>query len=143
MKSLRTLTATTALAFVAAVASIAPALAQTANLTATTVSINGSNVTGLLANASPTMYVPNDGRTMLVLRGGGTAVTATVVTQKTGLFKEGYGNITIGNESVSVPSGSVVVVGPFPPGRFNTTGGNVAVSMSSVVGVSATAIRLP
>ncbi|WP_322884174.1 hypothetical protein U8C35_06485 [Sinorhizobium medicae] len=129
---------TTALTFFAAEAE-----AQVANVTPTTVAISGTNVTGLLANASGVMYVPNDGRSLLVLRGGGTAVTATVVTQKTGLFKEGYGNIPLSNETVSVPSASTVLVGPFPAGRFNTNTGVVAISMSSVTGVSATAVKLP
>lgn len=138
MQSIKSLLATTALALMAAVGQ-----AQTANVTNTTVTVSGTNVTGLLASAPGVMYVPNDGRSMLIIRGGGTPVTGTLITQKTGLFKEGYGNITIGNETISIPSASTVIVGPFPPGRFNTTTGVVAVSMSSVTGVSATAIKLP
>ena len=121
----------------------ADAYAQAANVNVTNVSVSGTNVTGLLANAPSVMYVPNDGRSILVIRGGASAVTATVVTRKTSLFKEGYGTITVGNETVAVPASATVLVGPFAPGRFNTTSGTVTVSMSSVVGVSATTIRLP
>lgn len=114
--------------------------AQVANISTTAASSWPSfNLTTGMQNASPTTYFSNDGDTMLVLRGGGTATTATIITQATSLYQAGYGSAPLVSQTVSIPSATYVLVGPFPPGRWNTAYGTVGVSMSSVTGVSATA----
>ena len=120
------------------------AQAQSApNISTTDITTSGLSASTGLQNAVSNTYFVNDGRTLLIVKGGGSAVTGTAVTQAGTISQAGYGTVSLTNQTFSVPSGAVVVVGPFPQGRWNNAYGNVAVSFTSVTGVSATAIRLP
>jgi hypothetical protein len=120
------------------------ALAQSANISRTDMgpSTTSANLTTGLQNAQTSTFFQNDGETLLAIRGGGTAVTATIKTQKDSLSKEGYGTVALTDQVVSIPSATLIIAGPFPTGRWNTTAGTVGVSMSAVTGVSATALRV-
>lgn len=131
------LLATTALAFATT------AHAGTANISSTELSVSGFNTAASMQNASPTMYLSNDGRSILALKGGASAVTATIVTGATSISKPGFGTVTLSDQTVSVPASAVVLIGPFPRGRWNNSDGLVRVSMTSVVGVSATTLKVP
>jgi hypothetical protein len=118
--------------------------AQTApNVSTTDISTAGYNTSNTLQNASPTIYMSNNGETLLVVKGGAAAVTATLKTQATSISQNGYGSTPLSDVNVSVPAGAVVVVGPFPTGRWNNQYGLLQVSMSSVVGISATGLSVP
>ncbi|MBY5594104.1 hypothetical protein [Rhizobium leguminosarum] len=124
-------------------------LAPVANAqTVPTISTTDITTAGLatnagMQNAATSTYFSNTGETLLVVKGGGTTVTATLKTQATSISQNGYGSATLSDVAVSIPSASVVVMGPFPPARWNNQYGLVGVSMSAVTGVSATAINVP
>ncbi|RVD58861.1 hypothetical protein EN866_19525 [Mesorhizobium sp. M2D.F.Ca.ET.223.01.1.1] len=121
----------------------AVASAQVANISRTDLSVSGTNITSGLQNASPNTYFQNDGRTVLVLKNNtGAPVTGTVKTQKTSIYREGIGYVSLADEVITVPSASTVIAGPYPTGRWNTVSDTVQVSMSTAVGVSATSSRL-
>lgn len=134
---IRTLLASTAFAALL----VASAAAQVANISTTAASTWASyNLTSGLQNATATTYFSNDGATMLVVKGGSSAVTATVITQAQSMSQAGYGSAPLSNLVVSIPANSTVLIGPFPPARWNTPiYGTVGVSFTSVTGVSATA----
>jgi hypothetical protein len=119
------------------------AFAQTATVSRTDLTSSGQNITTGLQNQSGNIYFQNDGYTFVVIRNGnGTAVTATALTQKTSVQKPGFGTITLSDQSISIPSASTVLVGPFPTGRWNLSSGLGRISMSTVTGISATGLRL-
>jgi hypothetical protein len=122
-----------------------PVLAQSVPTISTTdISVSGLNSSSGLQNASTSTYFSNTGETLLVVRGGGTTVTATINSAATSVNTQAYGPIALTSPTVSIPSGSVVVFGPFQPGRYNIAGTNlVGVSFTSVTGVSVTAINVP
>lgn len=115
--------------------------AQAANISRVDAALTGNNLTTGMVNAVGQSYFQNDGRTRFAVKGGASPVTATLVTQKTSVYREGYGSTLLSNIDVSIPANQYVEMGPFPMSRWNTISGTVQVSFSSVVGVSATAIR--
>lgn len=131
------------LACTALVALSGIAQAQVANISTTDAVVTGVNTGAGMQNAATSMWFANDGETLLVLKGAATAVTATIKTQATQMSQAGYGTVSLTDQTVSVPSSSVVIAGPFPTGRWNTGFGTVAVSMSAISGVSATSVRVP
>ena len=117
--------------------------AQVANISTTGVSsfnTSGFNLTTGMVSAISNTYFSNDGDTGLLIKGGGSAVTATIVTQATQMSQAGYGTTALSNLIVSIPASSYVYIGPFPQGRWNTVYGTVQVSLTSVTGVSLTAL---
>ena len=129
-----------------AVLSLLPglAMAQSANISQTTVGLDGFNLATSAQDAVSPTYFSNDGQTLLYLDNeSGGSLSAEVITQKTSVQKNGYGTITLSNQTVTVPNGNQMLVGPFPTSRWNTTNGTVRVSLSTVSGVSATAVKMP
>lgn len=124
-----------------------PALsfAQAANISRTDIgpSVSSFNITTGWQNAQSPTYVPNDGKTVLLLKNSsGAPKSADIITEKTSVTKEGYGTITLSNERITLPSGSeVIAIGPFPTGRFNNSTGTVRVS-TTITNVSATSMRV-
>jgi len=139
MKNLTLLLACSALALVAG-----SLHAQSApNVSTTESSITGLNTASGLQAMPPVAYLKNDGATLLVIKSSATAVTATLVTQAASVQKEGYGSVPLSNQTVSIPANSVVIIGPFPQGRWNNSAGLVQVSMSAVTAISATTLKVP
>ncbi|TBG37159.1 hypothetical protein ELG78_09270 [Rhizobium leguminosarum] len=128
----------------AALGTAQAALAQSVPTVSTTdITTAGlTNATGM-QNAATSTYFANNGETLFVVDGGPTAVTATFKTQATTISQNGYGTTTLSDVAVTIPSSSVVVMGPFPTGRWNNQYGLVGVSFTAVTGVSATAINVP
>lgn len=120
----------------------AASLAQTANISTTELTTDGFNTGLSMQDAVSNTYFRNDGYTLLAIKGGSSAVTATLVTAATSLTKAGYGAVALENEVVSIPASAMVLIGPFPTGRWNTQAGTVHVSLTSVAGVSASAIKV-
>ncbi len=115
--------------------------AQVANVSTTAASsFNSLNLTTGMVSAISNTYFTNDGDTGLLIKGGGSAVTATIITQATSISQAGYGSTALTSLVVPVPANAYVYVGPFPTGRWNTQFGTVAVSFTSVTGVSVSAI---
>lgn len=132
------LLATTALTFIAAMG-----MAETANVSRTTLAKEGANLATNMQNASGVTYFQNDGKSVIAFKNNsGGAVTGTVITQKTSVTKEGYSPATLSNATISIPNGGVVVAGPFPTAQWNTTQGTVGISLTSAVGISATALKV-
>lgn len=132
-----------ALASAALLAFAMPVKAQVANISTTLASsfaTGGFNLNTGMVSAISNTYFTNDGDTALIIRGGGTPVTATIVTQAGSISQAGYGSVPLSNLVVSIPSATYVMVGPFPQGRWNTQFGTVAVSLTSVSGISLTAV---
>jgi hypothetical protein len=123
---------------------MAPAVsAQVANVSATAASsFTGLNLTTTMQNASPTTAFSNDGQSMLMVKTGATATSATLVTQATQMSQSGYGLVTLTNQIVFVPANSYILMGPFPQGRWNTQQGTVVVTFSAVTGVSVSIVSV-
>jgi len=68
----------------------------------------------------------NDGRTVLQIRNAHGSASRTVTVDSVALSNFG----TDVNMAYVVPANSTVIVGPFPPTRFNNGQGRVAVSYS-------------
>ncbi|WP_398470717.1 hypothetical protein [Tardiphaga sp.] len=131
------------LATTALIATCAVAQAQVATVSTTNAAITGVNANTGLQNATGVTYFDNDGKTLLMLRNNSAAaITATAVNQQSQICKDGYGCVPLSNVSFTVPSGTTVLAGPFPTGRWNTTKGTVGVSLSTPTGVSATGLRV-
>ncbi len=127
----------------AALGIVSAAFAQVANVSTTAAStFVGLNVTTTAQNASPTTAFSNDGQSMLLIKTGATATSATLVTQATQMSQSGYGLVTLSNQTVFVPANSYMLVGPFPQGRWNTQQGTVIVSFTSVVAVSVSIVSV-
>jgi hypothetical protein len=133
------------LAVTLAVAAVAGDLyAQAANISRTDLVVSGTDITSGLNNAAGKSYIPNDGKTLVVIKNGnGSPVTATVKTKKSSLSKEGYGTVALSDETITVPSATTTIAGPFPVARWNTVSSTVEISMSTVAGVSMTSLRMP
>lgn len=113
-----------------------------------TVSVTDITTSGLstgsgMQNGATSNWFANNGETLLLVKGGATAVTATIKTQATSMSQQGYGSTPLSDQAVSIPSSSLVVVGPFPAGRWNNSYGLCGVSLSAVTGVSISAINVP
>lgn len=137
MKKTKLLLATTALAILAGVAE-----AQVATISTTDLLTSGISTTAMGASASPT-YFGNDGFTFLAVARDGTTKTGTIRSQVTSISTQGLGPITLADQTLSIPSGTgVVLAGPFPKGRWNNTQyDTVRVDWSAPV--SLTVLRLP
>jgi hypothetical protein len=144
MENIKLLLATTVVVVAAAAIIVSEAKAQTApNISTTDAGLSGLNTSAGLQNMPPVAYLKNDGATLLVVKSAATAVTATLVTQAASVQKEGYGSVPLSNQTVSIPANSVVIIGPFPQGRWNNSAGLVQVSMSAVTAISATTLKVP
>lgn len=130
----------------ATVASLALALsvnAQTATVSVTDATINGANMRTIGQAASTTNYIPNDGKTLLVVDNRQTSnVTLTLVTQKTSGLTD-LGEITLSDVAITIPSTSVSVFGPFDTDRFNLSGGLLRANLTSSSNISLTAVKTP
>lgn len=80
----------------------------------------------------------NDGKTVLYVKNGG--VGSTNVTISTPGTVDG---LAIADLVVAVGNGVNKLIGPFPPGIYNQSDGNVNVDWSVGTSVTAAVIRLP
>ena len=72
----------------------------------------------------------NTGYEILSVRNGSAASINVTIT-----------GVTVSNAVVAVPAGATVLIGPFPPGRYNDTQGRVAVAYSAVATVVVAVLR--
>ena len=116
-----------------------------ADLSATDISIAGTALS--LASAAAggdTFPNPEDNRTFfMVTNGGGGSITVTFDAVPTSVQVAGFGAVPVADTAVAVAAGATRVFGPFPPQRFNTAAGRVAVTYSGVSSVTVGAFRLP
>ncbi|MBR2691778.1 MAG: hypothetical protein IKE42_28315 [Aquamicrobium sp.] len=120
---------------------VSGANAQVATVSRTDLPTSSLNVSTGLQNAAGVNYFDNDGLTFAVLKSGGTTLTATFTTQQTSVKQDGYGTVPLSDLTVTIPSASTAVIGPFPPQRWNTPEQTVRVSLSTAVNVSITSFR--
>ena len=81
---------------------------------------------------------PNTGREWVeVINGGGAPITVTITPQAT------LNGLTISPLAVVVANGARRKIGPFDPGIFNNSSGNVALAYSAVTSVTVGAYRHP
>lgn len=133
--------ATTCFALVSAIFSTN---AQVANIARTDLDVStGLVISSGMANAVSQTYFDNDGRTAFVIKTGGAPVTVSFMTAFASYFVERLGLVSLGNQTNVVPSGTTVMYGPFATERWNNANNTVLVSLSTVTGVSVTAVRLP
>ncbi len=122
------------------------AFAQVSNISRTDMdNSTGTLISSGLQNAQGITYFDNDApRTFLLVKNGsGGNLTLTEISQQTSLAVDRYGSISLGNQAVTLANGETRLIGPFPSARWNTVNGTVAVSLSTVSGVSVTAVRVP
>lgn len=90
------------------------------------------------ADASNGETCPNNGSLFLHVKNtGGAACTVTIATQGT------VDGLAIADLAVSVPATTGDrLIGPFPPGIYNDSNGNIGVSYSTGTGVTAAYVQL-
>jgi len=132
----------TKLLAVAALAASAGAHAQTANVSTTELTVTGFNFTTGAQAASETNYFRNDGKTAAVIHNRqGAPVTATIVNQVGTVNVPGFGPLSLSDQTVTIPSASVVLIGPFALNRFNS-GGLTRINLTSSTLVSITTLKV-
>lgn len=105
-----------------------------AELTLQVVSLAGVTPSYVAANAGGDTFV-NNGRVLFhVKNGGGASITVTFTATGS------YLGVDLEDVAVSVGAGSEKVVGPFPPGAFNSSG-SVGVGYSAVTSVTVAALQ--
>lgn len=103
--------------------------------TVQTISLTGLNMTTVAAAASDTFA--NDGHVFLLVKTGATATDVTVTAQNP--CSQGVTH----NIVVSVAINLTMLIGPFPPARFNNASGNVTVACSGTrTNVTIAAVKL-
>ena len=106
-------------------------------LTVQSISGEGVSPTFRAATASGDTF-PNDGRTMLHIKNGGTAAV-TVTFDSVEKCNFGFDH----DLTVSIPASGERIVGPFDPARFNNkVNGLVSVTYSGVTTVTVSALRM-
>lgn len=74
----------------------------------------------------------------------GGALTVTVTAQSTTRSVAGYGDLTKGDASVSVPAAGEAFLGPFPRDAFNDASGDIAITYpGGVTSLTIAALRVP
>jgi hypothetical protein len=116
-----------------------------ATLTAQTSLFTGVNFT--YDTASVADVFANNGSTILVFLNGN-ASSRTLTITGNAFDKPGFGSVSAADagETVTIPgsgtNGGKCVVGPFPPGRFNNSSGQVSYTLDVATGMSVAAITL-
>lgn len=93
--------------------------------------VQSSNFKGLTINyntadASGDSFV-NNGQTKLFVKNGATDLKLTIKTQKDSLVVDGYGNIDLTDEVLTIAENTEQIIGFFPVARFNTVEGFVEI----------------
>lgn len=142
---LKLLLATTALAFVSSIFSAVDANAQVATVSRTDLDVStGLVVSSGMANAVSQTYFDNDGRTALIIKNAsGGSLTVTINSAFASYFVERLGLVSLSNQTNVVANGATIMYGPFGTERWNTANNTVLASLSTVTGVSVSAVRLP
>jgi hypothetical protein len=86
----------------------------------------------------------NEGRTYLhVKHSGGSAMTVTVTAQQAAVDDPQFGRIVPANRAFTVGGNSERIIPFMAPSMYNNASGRVAVTYSTVTGVTVAAIRAP
>ena len=81
-----------------------------------------------------------DGKTeLIIVNGSGGALTVTVAAQVT-TINTPQGNYEMTNKAKSVGAGATVIMGPFEPGLFNNSSGQLAITYSGVSSLTIAAV---
>lgn len=105
-------------------------------ITPQTASVSGITPADAAANSDGSKF-PNDGQTfLLITNGGGSSITVTVAATIT------IDGLTVSNLVVTVGAGAKKLIGPFDPGVFNDSAGNVSVTFSAVTSVTVTVVSV-
>lgn len=97
--------------------------------------------------ASTADVFANDGRTVLVFLNGN-ASSRTLTLTGNAFSKPGFGDISAADagETVTIPgsgtNGGRMIVGPFPPDRFNNSSGQVSYTLDVATGMTVAAVKL-
>jgi hypothetical protein len=126
---------------------LTPRPARAASLTITNLDENLS-VADVVATAVAASgggdTAPNDGHTYLYVNNGGSgSITVTVTAQNTTIKPPGGGGVmTKSNITDTIAAGKEGLMGPFPPGFFNNSVGQISITYSAVTSVKVLAVRL-
>lgn len=113
--------------------------------------VQSSAFTGLnhtYASVSTGDTFVNDGHTVVLFKNGN-ASARTLTLTGTATSVPGYGDVSAADmgETVTIPgsgtNGGECAVGPFPPGRFNNSSGQVALAIDATTGLTACVLKLP
>ena len=106
------------------------------DLTPQTIVRTGLAMTYEAANVDGEM-IPNAGRMFLHVKNG-SAVSVTVTVDTPGLVD----GLAVAQLTVAIPAGQERMIGPFPPGVYNQSSGNIHVTFSAVTTVTLAAFIL-
>lgn len=107
-----------------------------ANLTFKTSSLAGVAVPISTTPAGGGDSFDNDGRTFVIFKTTGTAITVTFDS----LVLSNYG--TDVNPTVALGATATTIVGPFDPARFNDANGRVGMTYTAVTGMTVDVVRI-
>ncbi len=96
-----------------------------------------------VAAASGGDVFANDGRTLLYIINGATAVTVTATAQTTSFEKSGVGTVTKANKTITVGANKEGLFGPFEKAAFDNSSGQVALSYDDETNVRVLPLRIP
>lgn len=120
-----------------------------ATLTVQSMSLDGLQYTSAaVAAASGGDSFSNDGRTFYLITNASAGTRTATFDAVASLTKPGFGTVTITDTAVTVPgsgtNGGRVMIGPFPPDRFNNSVGHVSVTYSdSGANLTVVPVKMP
>lgn len=104
-------------------------------LTSQTTAAAGVLETAATAADATGNYFTNTGREFIrIINGGGSSITATIVTQ--GTYTVGAAAYAINDVAVSVTNGTTKICGPFDKALFNDANSRVQITYSGVTSVT-------
>lgn len=115
-------------------------------MAATEITVQALNKAGLdpsmaSANVDGNFFLNTDRTELIVNNGSAGSIDVTAAAQKTSMFQEGYGTITLGNNVVAVAAGAEKLI-TFPPSIFNDGNGKVQLTYSAVASVTVGVVKL-
>lgn len=95
------------------------------------------------AASGPGDEFQNDAKTLVYVKNGATDVNITFQAQNTLTSKPGFGDITLGNQVVTVPANEERAIGYFEAAIFNDINGRVQMSYDDVANVTIAVLKAP
>lgn len=119
-----------------------------ATLSVQNMALTGLQYTTSTAAAAGGDVFANDGRTYIIIKNASASTRTATFDAVASLDKPGFGTVPIADTAITVPgsgtNGGLVMIGPFPPDRFNNASGQVSVTYSdSAADLTVGVIRMP
>ena len=101
-----------------------------ATLTVTTPAITGTTLTPVAAAGGGDVFPNDGGKELYINNASGSSINLTITPGGT------PGGLTLSPIVIAIPTGTIKLIGYFPPGYFNNASGQVALTYSAVTSVT-------